>query len=168
MKMKRVFPIALGMLAVTAGMQSCHRQAAAELVPATVVNMASPRAIVYKTRADYSHHVPVMLSADKKTLMSYPACSDVRHLPVPTPLADGWLLDNRGIGAHVAFTTWTYEEYAAMETTPSRHEIMAHILDADPLVAAYMCAPRHNYNGREQEMLNRLIAEGFPGCERLK
>ena len=43
-------------------------------------------------------------------------------------LDDGFLLDNRGIGANTAFTSWTYAEYMAMPSAPSAAEIMNHIL----------------------------------------
>lgn len=152
---------------------SCHhaKQAvsAAPLAPAFQQSeVASPRAIVYRTRADYSRLVPVLLSADRKQVVSYPARTDVSTRSLPTPLADGWLLDNRGIGANVAFTTWTYEEYRALPATPSSNEILAHIVDADPLVEAWLCQPRATYSGHEEELLNALIENGFQGCTRLK
>ena len=86
-----------------------------------------PRAVVYKTNGDYNDHVAVNLDADGKTLVSYPAVSDVSASSSALPVARGWLLDRRGgTGLNTAFLTWTYAEYAAMKSTPSQAEIMAH------------------------------------------
>lgn len=171
MSKAKFFLSVASVLLLASSFQSCGRHVA--VVPAMTLtpapsHVASPRAVVYKTRGDYQKLVPVILSADRKSLVAYPAVSDVSHLPVPTPLANGWLLDNRGITAHVAFTTWTYEEYAALPATPSAQEIMDHVLDTNPLLEAWLCAPRSTYQGRESELLTPLIEAGFPGCERLK
>ena len=95
---------------------------------------AGPPVIIYKTTRDYSRNVPVTLNADGTKIVSYPAVSDVRSLPYPTPLADGFLLDNRGIGQHVAFLSYTYEEYAALPKTPTAAELFEKIIDKHPLV----------------------------------
>ena len=94
--------------------------------------MVSPKAIVYRTSGNYINNVPVILDETKTSLVSYPDPVDVRNNPKPTELIKGYLLDNRGIGVNVAFTSYTYEEYAAMESVPSQEEIMAHIIDKDP------------------------------------
>src|ERR1044071_4992028 len=69
-----------------------------------------PPAIVYKTKADYSNYVPVILSEDKSKIVSYPDPKDVQSA-APVKLKNGYLLDNRGINKNVAFLRWTYEEY---------------------------------------------------------
>lgn len=128
---------------------------------------AMPRAFVYKMRADYSQFVPVTLCADRTIVVAYPDRTDIANMPVPTPLVDGWWLDNRGINGRVAFTTWTYAEYIALPTTPTAKEIMAHIKDATPLIEAWECAPRHTYAPNEVKELNALIEAGFPGCTKI-
>jgi len=64
------------------------------------VGVSSPPCIIYRTRSDYSMYVPVTLSADKSKIVSYPDIKDIYFngkLSVLTLLADGFLLDNRGI-----------------------------------------------------------------------
>src|ERR1035437_9891940 len=71
-----------------------------------------PPTMVYKTKADYSKNVPVTLSDDKSVIISYPAPIDLKpggSFATPTLLQDGYLLDNRGINAKVAFLKMTYE-----------------------------------------------------------
>lgn len=128
-----------------------------------------PPVIVYKTRKDYNNFVPVTLDMTGTQVVSYPAPSDLRRgngYAVPTELEDGYLLDNRGIGIHTAFTSYTYEEYAAMDAAPSIEEILAHIVDKDPIVEMWNCGLANRYNDKVTE-LNRLVATGFPGCKML-
>ena len=128
--------------------------------------MASPKAIVYRTSGNYINNVPVILDETKTTLVSYPDPVDVRNNPKPTELIKGYLLDNRGIGVNVAFTSYTYEEYAAMESVPSQEEIMAHIIDKDPLVEMWVCAPRNSYSNLVSD-LTQLVKNGFKGCTKI-
>lgn len=124
---------------------------------------ALPHAIVYKMKKDYSKNVPVILSEDKTTIISYPAITDVffnGKLAYPTNLLDGYLLDNCGINKNVAFLSYTYEEYAALSTTPSIDELYKKIIDKDPLVEIVDCGLRDNYkNGAED--IKKLIEDGF-------
>ena len=89
--------------------------------PKTTAAIPGPHCIVYKTRADYSKLVPVILSADKSKIVSYPDVKDINNngnFPYPSPLKKGYLLDNRGIGPDVAFIRLTYEEFARLKATP--------------------------------------------------
>ena len=52
--------------------------------------VASPPVLIYKTRKDYSHNVPVIMDASRRRIVSYPAPSDHHGdiLPIhrsPTP-----------------------------------------------------------------------------------
>lgn len=123
---------------------------------------AGPSVIIYKTKKDYSQNVPVGLSDDKMKIVSYPAISDVKvggKFPYPTPLEDGYLLDNRGIGTNVAFLSYTYEEYAALSATPSVSTLMEKIIDKDPLVKIHHCGTRYEYKDLIKE-LNEKIRSG--------
>ncbi|WP_276133889.1 hypothetical protein [Polluticoccus soli] len=103
---------------------------------------AQPAVLVYKTKADYNHFVPVILSDDKSSIVSYPAPSDLMvgdKYSKPTLLHDGYLLDNRGIGKNSAFVRLTYDEYAAMGTAPSLEELYNLIIDKNPLTELYDC-----------------------------
>lgn len=130
---------------------------------------ALPRAVVYKTRADYNNLVPVTLTADGRTLASYPAPSDVSpETSTPIQLGDGYLLDRRGVGVHTAFLDYTYEQYAALPTVPPVDTLMAHIRDRDPFTALYRL-PLYTHEAlRDLNAVNAYIADGFVGCEALK
>jgi len=119
----------------------------------------APPALVYKTRADYIQLVPVMLSEDKTEIVSYPHPSDVSNRPVPTQLAGGYLLDNRGIGKNVAFLRLTYEEYAKLDEAPKLTELYDLIIDKDPLTELCNCGNKKAIKKPEEE-LNELIAAG--------
>ncbi len=121
--------------------------------------VASPPVIIYKTRKDYSHNVPVIMDASRRRIVSYPAPSDLRRgkeLALPTLLEGGFWLDNRGINEHVAFLTYTYEEYSRLPKAPSMDELMAHLLDKQPLVDFRVCGRRADYDDIVSE-LNALI-----------
>lgn len=121
--------------------------------------VASPSVIVYKMRKDYSQNVPVILSSDKKTIVSYPHPRDVYtngKLAVPTPLKNGYWLDNRGISANVAFLSYTYEEYAALQSVPSIETLYKKIVDKDPVTEMWDCGHRHNYRDLVND-LNEII-----------
>jgi hypothetical protein len=127
---------------------------------------AGPPALVYKTVADYSNYVSVIMNATKTEIVSYPDPSDVGDFSKPTPLKNGYLLDNRGINAQVVFLRYTYEAFSRMPQAPSLSEMKANILDKYPLTELIHCGIRYQYKNLEEE-LNALIDAGFPGCTRL-
>ena len=129
--------------------------------------MATQPTIVYKTKKNYDKNVGILLCDDKKVIVGYPHPTDVSTRSYPTPLKDGYLLDNRGIGKNVAFISLTYEEYAALKTPPSLTELMNMIIDNDPLEAMYYCGGRTNYSDIIVE-LNQLIDKKFEGSHQLK
>ena len=127
-----------------------------------IIGTASPAVFIYKMKADYSNLVPVIMNDEKTTIVSYPAPTDVYYageLAKPSQLADGYWLDNRGINANVAFTSYTYEEYSALKTTPSLSELMNHIIDKDPLTELHQCGARADYDDIVTE-LNEKIRQG--------
>lgn len=135
------------------------------------VSVSSPPCIIYRTRSDYSGNVPVILSGDKSRIVSYPDIKDIYYagrLSVPTLLSDGFLLDNRGINAGVAFLSYTYDEYSKLSATPTATELMKKILDKSPLVEMYQCGQRSQYSNPVDE-LNAIIKAGdFKRCTKLK
>jgi len=134
-------------------------------------SVASPPCIVYKTKLDYSKNIPVILSDDQSRIVSYPDVKDIYFkggLAYPAALNDGFLLDNRGIGPHVAFLSITYEQYSKMDKTPSSSELFELIIDKDPLIEMYQCGNRSKYSDIENE-LNKLISSGnITTCIKLK
>jgi len=133
--------------------------------------VAGPRAIVYKTTSNYFLHVPVILSQDKKSVVSFPAPSDVYFngdFAYPVKLENGYLLDRRGISEGCAFLKWTYYEYSRLDHTPGQEELLKMILDPDPLAEMYDCGRKSKFNDIEAE-LNRVIREGKLGLyEKIK
>ncbi len=127
--------------------------------------------IIYKTKTDYSRYVPVMLSEDKKTIVSYPDIKDIYYkgnLSYPTTLTDGFLLDNRGIGPDVAFLSITYKAYQDLTKTPSIGELMKLILDKDPILEMFQCGYRSQYSDPEKELNNIISSGNLKNCKRLK
>lgn len=123
-----------------------------------------PAAIVYKTRADYSDKVPINLNADKTSIMSYPDPHDIHAQSSPLPLADGYLLDRRGISTNVAFTSFTYEQYAALTHVPSTATLFDSIIDKSPLTEMYRLPININQAVADTARVNQYIRSHFTGC----
>ena len=118
-----------------------------------------PPTIVYKTNADYSKNVPVILSDDKTTVVSYPHPSDVKignGFPYPTILSNGYLMDNRGISKNVAFLKLTYEEYSKLKNPLSLKDMYDLIIDKNPVTEMYDCGNKQAFTSLT-EQLNGLI-----------
>lgn len=124
---------------------------------------AGPPTLVYKTKKDYSDKVPVLLSEDKKKIVSYPDPRDIStsngYRPGPALLAEGYLLDNRGIGLHVAYLDMDYATYSKLEKAPSMAEMMSMIIDTDPLTELCNCGNRLAFSDPEKQ-LTELIRTG--------
>jgi hypothetical protein len=134
-----------------------------EIKQETFIN---PPIIIYKTKKDYFNNVPVGLSEDKKSVVSYPDKVDIYHggiLATPTRLANGYLLDNRGIGKNSAFTNYSYEEYSKLTDTPTAEALFSQIIDLEPFLEMYSCKCQ-----RDTVELNRMIRRGLEGeCKKI-
>ncbi|HET9571715.1 MAG TPA: hypothetical protein VFP20_09950 [Bacteroidales bacterium] len=131
-------------------------------------NTSAP-ALVYKTRANYDHRVPVLMNDEKTSILSYPDPTDLIYGGVPalpTKLKNGYLLDNRGIGVNVAFLTYTYESYGALPKAPELNQLIDSLLDRNPLTELWDCGPRTLYK-KEVDELNAQIEKGFPNGKAL-
>lgn len=128
-----------------------------------IAQVPGPHAIVYKTRKDYSKLVPVTLSTNGKQIVSYPAPEDLkagnRYL-FPTRLHNGYLLDNKGIGANTAFLNISYERYARLKAAPSLVQMRRMIITRSPFTELCDCGPLNNYTDPRRE-LNQLIDKGL-------
>lgn len=125
-------------------------------------------AIVYKTRADYSRFVPITLNSQRSAIQSYPAPTDVYYdgeFALPIELADGYLLDNRGISSQTAFLNITYEEYSKLVDI-NLDFLWQNIQDATPLLELYNCGSRNDFTN-EVEELNLIIQNRFKDCKRI-
>ena len=123
------------------------------------VSYKGPPTIIYKTKADYSKNVPVTLSDDKSKIVSYPAPTDVFYngkLAYPVELADGFLLDNRGITKNTAFLKMTYEEYSRLKEVPKLDDMYSQIIDKDPITHIYNLGNRSRFKEPVPE-INALI-----------
>lgn len=118
-----------------------------------------PPTMVYKTSGMYDNNVIVLLNDDRTKVVSYPDPADIRGAsgyPIPIRLANGYLLDQRGINKNAAVLTITYQEYARLERAPSRSELFAMILDSNPLIELCDCGTRTAFTSVESQ-LNALI-----------
>jgi len=131
--------------------------------------VTGPSTIIYKTRNDYYDLVPVTLSPDKKSIVSFPGTRDVFYkgkLAYPERLHQGFLLDNRGINENVAFLTMTYDLFSKLQKVFSADELFKMIKDDDPLTEMYNCGNRSQW---DIEKLNQLIDSGkYKKFKRLK
>lgn len=157
-------------MALTTLMLSCKTKQPDAATKGKPIYAPAP-VIVYKTKLDYSQHVPVTLTADKKNIVSYPATSDVYYggdLAYPVRLEDGYFLDRRGIDVNSAFTKWTYYEYSRLPKTPSPEEIMQGLLETDPFIEIWDCSNRAAFSDIDTA-LNAIIRNGeLTDCKRLK
>jgi hypothetical protein len=137
----------------------------------SAVSLPGPKVIIYQTKKDYANYVPVTLSEDKKSIVSYPDIKDVYFngsLAYPTQLHNGYLLDNRGINKDAAFLTVTYEEFSKLPKTPDSEQLLKMILDKDPIVKMYSCGVKSTYKDVEQELNAKIDADDFTAFTRIK
>lgn len=156
--MKKIFVIILCLCSLFACKTQEQNPSTLPEKPHTAA-VPSPPAIIYKTTHDYSHNVPVILSEDKQEIVSFPHPMDIYmggELALPTPLRNGFWLDNRGINENVAFLSFTYEEYAALTEVPSLIVLKNSIIDKNPIKQMWNCGPRHHYKDIAAE-LNEII-----------
>jgi hypothetical protein len=120
---------------------------------------ALPRILVYKTKKDYRKYVPVLLSSDKKSLVSYPDPTDAPGDAMPVKLHKGYLLDRRGVGWNTAFIKLSYDEYGKLKSVPTPEELYGMIVDKNPLTELYDCGVRRPEKDQVSR-INRIIDEG--------
>lgn len=133
-------------------------------------SLATEPFVIYKTKTEYNNLVPVTLNNEKTTITSYPAPSDLfknGELTLPTPLPNGYLIDNRGIGLNTAFTSFTYEEYSKLRQAPCIEELMNNIIDNDPIVELYDCR-EHLSIRNDIKKINKLVKNNIKTCKKLK
>ena len=158
----------------------CHKTSKSAQPPAqenkpqavTGATKALPPVYIYKMKNDYSRNVPVILSPDKNDIVSFPSVKDVwagEVLAYPLELEHGYFLDVRGITENAAFLSYTYEEYAALEKTPTPQDLNAKLIATDPFESFYYCGKKNEYKELMPE-LNTLITEGKldTRCKRIK
>ena len=164
------YPVLLLIICFSLHFTSCKTNKAVQK-ETTTAYATGPRVIIYKTTENYFMHVPVVLSEDKKSLVSYPAPGDVFYngdLAYPVKLEDGFFLDRRGIRPESGFLSWTYYEYSRFEKTPSPSELLSKMLDNDPFTVIYDCGKPTQYKDLENELNEKIRAGKFNDFKRLK
>ena len=125
--------------------------------------IAQRHLIVYRAKMDYMECVSVVLSNDKKMVVSYPDPSDIRaggSRFLPIVLHKGYLLSNYGISKNSAFLKLTFLEYGALQSAPSLEEFYNMIADKNPIKFLCDCGVAKNYGNAENE-LNEMIDKGL-------
>lgn len=136
----------------------------------STVSSTGQQAIVYKTIGDFDDYVPVIMNVQKTKILAYPAPTDLFYkgkLAKPTPLKNGYLLDNRGITENVVFLNYTYEAYSQLKEAPILSDMAKNIKEKYPLKEFINCGSRYQFKD-EQKELNAIIESGFPNCKKLK
>lgn len=124
-----------------------------------------PMAIVYKTNGNFNDNVPITLSADRKEIISFPAPSDISVSSAPIQLAEGYLLDRRGIGENTAFTQYTYESYSALKRAPSLKLLNESIIRGAEVVEIVRLPMTLTEAINDTTRCNSIIRNGFPDCD---
>lgn len=179
MKFKLLIPLALMGVLISCDTEQKRREAEEEAKEQALVKLQKREldfsggmpALVYKTKADYNRNVAVMLSEDDSFVQGYPQPKDLfaSSLPTyPTELSEGYLLDNQGITPKVAFLNITYSEYSQLPEAPSQQEMMAMIIDRDPLVEVYDCGNRFQFGDAQKELTALIENNLLSKCRKIK
>ena len=132
--------------------------------PITGMRPFIPKAQVYRTNGNYNDNVPIQVADDGKTLISFPAPTDIDNQTKPLPLADGFLLDRRGISTDSRFTTYTYADYSALQAPPSIENLLKSIIP-HAMITELVALPMTTQEAlADTAAVNRLIRTGFPDC----
>ena len=169
-KIMKSYPVLLIFIFIALNFTSCKTNKTMQNDPAKPY-VTGPRVIIYKTTENYYMHVPVVLSEDKKSLVSYPAPGDVYFngdLAYPVKLEDGFFLDRRGVTPQSGFLSWTYYEYSRFEKTPSPVELLNKMLNNDPFTEMYDCGTPTQYKDMVNELNQKIKAGKFSDFRRLK
>ncbi|MEI8045891.1 MAG: hypothetical protein WCI92_00825 [Bacteroidota bacterium] len=169
--MRQIILFAQFIILITMISSCCTAKKAEKEQSGPMVTIAGPQVIIYKTKKDYSKLVPISLSEDKKTIVSYPDVKDVYYngnLAYPTPLHDGFLLDNRGITKNTAFINLTYDEYSKLAKTPTADQLIKMIIDTDPLTKMYSCGIRSLTDDIEKRLNDKIDTNDFSTFVKMK
>ena len=121
--------------------------------------------IVYKTKKDLSACVPVLLSDDKKSVVSFPDPVDIKaagNNAKPVHLHKGYMLSTYGIGANSAFLKTSFEEYASLPSVPAPNQLLTMIRNKKPFKMLCDCGIAGDAEKNIAE-LNRWIDDGLLG-----
>lgn len=121
-------------------------------------NTPGPTAWVFKLKGDYADKLPVSMNADYTEIVAYPSKDGILS-KAPTPLAEGYYLDNGLVHPQVAFTGIKLSEYARSAQTPTLSELQQNIISKDPFVTICNCGNKAAIDN-PVETINQLIRKG--------
>lgn len=130
-----------------------------------------PPTIIYKTTADYSQNVPVILNDEKTKIVGYFGAKDLTYkgeLAYPTVLEEGYLLDNIGLRKNVAYTSLKIETYTKSAKAYTTDELFSLIIDDDPIKEMYNCGNRSKLTDEVAELNEVIKNKGLKKCKKLK
>ena len=139
--------------AIVALLLFCSKVATAQL------SGVLPHVVVYKAKAKYRKLVPVQLSPDKKSIVSYPGPGDVKTgsgFPLPVSLRGSYWLDKIGVDTNTAYIKFTYRRYSKLKEVPASEELYKMIVVKSPMTELYDCGVRNDDNNSVKR-LNALI-----------
>lgn len=125
-----------------------------------------PKAIIYKTRADYNQLVPITMNEAKNSIVSYPDPSDINDYQKPVLLDNGYLLDRRGISLNTVFTSFTYDEYSKLTSLPTNSQLINSIVDKYPFAEIYVLPI--SINEANKDNCNEYVKNNFLNCNKIK
>ncbi len=129
----------------------------------TFDTIVKKRVLIYRTVANFSNYVPVLLDSTKNRIIKFTDFDSLSISSAPTPLKNGYLLDNWQIDANVAFLEFTYNEYSKLKLYPIQERLLEHILVKHPLDELWDCG-EYPESELTMEMLNELIDSNFINC----
>ena len=112
--------------------------------------------MVYKTKGDYSNLVWVQLSADKKTVTSYPDPKDVLN-QTSIKLADGYY--SGAVDVNTTFVNIRLEKYVNLKKPFTPEQLATLIINKNPFSELYNCGQSQG-TGQDITRINSIIAGG--------
>lgn len=123
-----------------------------------------PKAHIYKTNGDYNDNVPIAVGNDGKTLLSFPAPTDITTASDPVKLSDGWLLDRRGVNANTVFTRYTYEEYMQLLQAPTMEQLLESVIPGSRVTELVALPIDMSKAIADPSLCESYIANGLKDC----
>lgn len=117
---------------------------------------------IYKSKLSNNTWVPITLTDDKKSVMSYPHPKDVQRdgeLLTPIRLKDGFLLDRQGINKNMVFIHISYADYAKRNGPLPIDSMLMMIVEPDPIIELYQIGYWGDFDDPVKE-LNRILRKG--------
>ena len=127
--------------------------------------------IVYKTKANYSDLVPIRISEDKTTILSYPDPSDLKsgeNYLTPIRLKKGYWLDQKGVDKHSAFLSINYKAYSGLSSAPDLQKLKDSILETDPFLEMYYCGKSTEYKDLVAELNEKIVSGQLKEMKKIK